>query len=190
MTKIALFASGNGTNAENIVKYFSKNPEIRVSMIISNNSKAYVHQRAKSLSIPSYTFSKDKFNDGEDILEILRQNRIDFIVLAGFLLKIPSSLIEKFPNKIINIHPALLPKHGGKGMFGDMVHKKVIEVGDTKSGITIHYVNEKYDEGEIIFQKSCTINPQDSYKEVATKVHALEYKHFPRIIEDVILGNI
>lgn len=190
MTKIALFASGSGTNAENIVKYFSTNPRIRVSMIISNKSNAYVHQRAKSLNIPSFYFPKDKFNNGEEIIELLKEYKIDFIVLAGFLLKIPSSILEKFPNKIINIHPALLPKHGGKGMFGDNVHKKVIEMGDTESGITIHYVNEKYDEGEIIFQKSCIINAHDSFQDVATKVHELEYRHFPSIIEKVILGNI
>lgn len=189
MTKIALFASGSGTNAENIVKYFSNSSQIEVSVIISNNPDAYVHKRAKALSVPSYSFSKDKFKDGEELLKLLTEYKIDFIVLAGFLLKISDSLLERFPKKIINIHPALLPKHGGKGMFGDRVHKKVIEMGDTKSGITIHYVNDKYDEGEIIFQDFFDIDPEDTYQDVAEKVHKLEYSFFPRIIEEVILGK-
>lgn len=189
MTQIALFASGSGTNAENIVNYFTKNAQIQVSVIVSNNAEAFVHHRAKALNIPSYSFTKDAFKDGDDILKLLVEQEVDFIVLAGFLLKIPASLIEKYPKRIINIHPALLPNHGGKGMFGDRVHKKVIEMGDTKSGITIHYVNEKYDEGEIIFQESFIIDPDDSYEDVAMKVHALEYAHFPRIIESVILSQ-
>lgn len=190
MTQIALFASGSGTNAENIVKYFAKSTQIEVSVIISNNPHAFVHQRAAALNIPSYSFPKDTFKDGEDLLKLLSDYKIDYIVLAGFLLKIPDSLLKKFPKRIINIHPALLPKHGGKGMFGDNVHKKVIEMGDTKSGITIHYVNDKYDEGEIIYQESCIVNPDDTYEDVAKKVQALEYANFPRVIEEVILGKI
>lgn len=190
MTQIALFASGSGTNVENIAKYFTNNPNIKVSLIVSNNPQAYVHKRASSLNIPSYSFSNDSFKDGNELIQLLVTYKIDYIVLAGFLLKIPEVLINRYPKKIINIHPALLPKHGGKGMYGDHVHKKVVEMGDIESGITIHYVNEKYDEGEIIFQESCVVEPGDSYEDVAKKVHALEYAHFPRVIENVILGQL
>ncbi|MGV8962454.1 MAG: phosphoribosylglycinamide formyltransferase [Candidatus Saccharimonadaceae bacterium] len=190
MTHIALFASGNGTNAENIASYFANNPEIRVSVIISNKPNAFVHQRATALNIPSYSFSKDEFKESNSLLQLLKEYSIDFIILAGFLLKVPEQILEMFPKRIINIHPALLPKHGGKGMYGDCVHKKVIEMGDTKSGITIHYVNGKYDDGEIIFQETCDINPQDTYNDVAKKVHELEYMHFPHIIEEIILGTL
>ena len=190
MTQIALFASGSGTNAENIAKYFSNNGQIKVSVIVSNNPHAYVHKRASALSIPSYSFTNDSFKDGNELLQLLNEYEIDFIVLAGFLLKIPDVLLDRYPKKIINIHPALLPKYGGKGMYGDRVHKKVIEMGETESGITIHYVNDKYDEGEIIYQESCKVNPGDSYEDVAKKVHALEHANFPRIIEDVILDRI
>ena len=189
MTHIALFSSGNGTNVENIVKYFVNNSLIKVSAVISNKTDAYVHKRAKYLNIPSYSYSKEDFLEGSQVLKILSKYKIDYIILAGFLLKIPDLLLENYPEKIINIHPALLPKHGGKGMFGDMVHKSVIEMGDTKSGITIHYVNNKYDEGRIIFQKSCDILPKETYEDVAKKVHELEYAFYPRIIEEVILGK-
>ena len=190
MTQIALFASGSGTNVENIAKYFTNNPNIKVSLIVSNNPQAYVHKRAAALSIPSYSFSNDSFKDVNELIQLLVTYRIDYIVLAGFLLKVPEILINRYPKKIINIHPALLPKHGGKGMYGDHVHKKVVEMGDIESGITIHYVNEKYDEGEIIFQESCIVEPVDTYEDVAKKVHALEYAHFPRVIESVILSEI
>ncbi len=189
MTQIALFSSGNGTNAENIAKYFDKSIQINVAIIISNKQDANVHQRAKALNIPSYSFTKEEIMEGTQLQEILADYSIDYIILAGFLLKVPEALLENYPNRIINIHPALLPKYGGKGMYGDRVHKKVIEIGDTQSGITIHYVNEKYDEGKIIFQKSCPILPEDTYEDVAQKVHKLEYAHFPRIIEEVILGK-
>lgn len=189
MTHIALFSSGNGTNAENIVKYFDKSSQINVSMVISNNQNAYVHQRANALNIPSYSFTKEEIMEGTPLLELLSDHNIDYIILAGFLLKVPNTLLENFPKRIINIHPALLPKYGGKGMYGDIVHKKAIEMGDKKSGITIHFVNDKYDEGEIIFQESCDILPEDTFEDVAEKVHKLEYAHFPRIIENIILGN-
>ena len=188
MTHIALFSSGNGTNAENIAKYFNKSTQIKVAIIVSNKQNAFVHQRAKALNIPSYTFSKEEMIQGTQLVKLLSDYSIDYIILAGFLLKIPPILLSRFPNRIINIHPALLPKHGGKGMYGDNVHKRVVEMGDAKSGITIHYVNEKYDEGEIIFQESCSISSEDTYNDVAQKVHKLEYAHFPRIIEEVILG--
>ena len=189
MRQIALFSSGNGTNAENIAKYFDKSTQINVAIVISNKPDAYVHQRAKALNIPSYSFTKEEIMQGIQLQKLLADYSIDYIILAGFLLKVPEALLQIYPNRIINIHPALLPKHGGKGMYGDRVHKKVIEMGDTQSGITIHYVNEKYDEGEIIFQKSCHILPEDTFEAVAQKVHKLEYAHFPRIIEEVILGE-
>ncbi|MBD8389581.1 phosphoribosylglycinamide formyltransferase [Dysgonomonas sp. BGC7] len=186
MKKIAIFASGSGTNAENIAQYFSESHDISVSLIISNKKEAYVHQRAKNLSIKSATFSKDEFDNTNKVLECLKQNNIDFIVLAGFLLKIPQNLISAYPDKIINIHPALLPKYGGKGMYGDNVHKAVVENKEAESGITIHYVNENYDEGAIIFQAKCTVDSADSYEDVAKKVHTLEYMHFPVIIENIL----
>lgn len=189
MTHIALFSSGNGTNAENIANYFNKNSDIQVAVIVSNKQNAFVHQRAKALNIPSYTFSRNEIMEGTQLLRLLSDYKIDYIILAGFLLKIPSILLNNFPNRIINIHPALLPKYGGKGMYGDNVHKKVVEMKDAQSGITIHYVNEKYDEGKIIFQESCPISAKDTYNDVAQKIHKLEYAHFPRIIEEVILGK-
>lgn len=186
MTKIAIFASGSGSNAENIVKYFANNENVSIKLIVSNREDAYVHQRAKSLEIASVTFSKSDFYHTDRVLQRLLQEEIDFIVLAGFLLKIPENLLQTYPNKIINIHPALLPKFGGKGMYGDNVHKAVIEAGEKESGITIHYVNENYDEGAIIFQAKCAVDATDNYEDVAKKVHALEYTYFPEIIDKLL----
>lgn len=186
MIRIALFASGSGSNAENIIRYFSGKEDISVSLILSNKKDAFVHERALRLGIPSVTFGKTEFDDGLVIADFLRANRIDFIVLAGFLLKVSQPLLDAYPGSIINIHPALLPKFGGKGMYGDKVHRAVVEAGETESGITIHYVNENYDEGSIIFQAACPTFPEDTPEEVARKVHALEYAHFPRVIEAVV----
>ncbi len=186
MTEIAILASGNGSNAENIAEYFLGNSDIRVALILSNKPDALVHERAAKLGIPSFTFTKAEFDDGMEILEILREYDIDFIVLAGFLLKISQPLLDAFSGHIINIHPALLPKHGGKGMYGDRVHQAVIDANETESGITIHYVNEHYDEGNIIFQAICKVEPDDNCETLAARVHALEYAHFPRVIEAVI----
>jgi len=183
--KIALFASGSGSNAENIVHYFSQNPNFSFPLIVSNKSDAFVHNRAKKLSIPSFTFSREDFSDGERIMILLSEYNIDCIVLAGFLLKIPQTLILAFPNRIINIHPALLPKHGGKGMYGMRVHEAVAEAREAESGITIHYVNSNYDEGSIIFQATCPVMPTDTPEMIAEKVHALEYEHFPKVIEKI-----
>ena len=190
MKKIAIFASGSGSNAENIARYFSDSDKIEISLILSNKKDAFVHERAKKLGIPSYTFNKKEFDEGELILETMRQYEIDFIVLAGFLLKVSQPILDAFPNKIINIHPALLPKYGGKGMYGDRVHSAVVDAGEKESGISIHYVNEHYDEGDIIFQDKCEVLPSDSPDDVAQKVHELEYKHFPSIIESIILNLI
>lgn len=187
MINIAIFASGSGSNAENIVKYFAANPNICIKLIVSNKEDAFVHQRAGKLGVKSVTFSKSDFENSDLVLNYLKKSGVDFIVLAGFLLKVPQNLINAYPNKIVNIHPALLPKFGGRGMYGDNVHKAVIESGDTKSGITIHYVNENYDEGTIIFQAECPVEKGDTYQDVANKVHALEYKFFPEVIESVVL---
>lgn len=186
MTRIAIFASGSGTNAENIINYFKGNKKIEVGCIISNKKDAFVLERAKNLNIPSAFFSKEEFNSTSKVIEYLIQSKINFIVLAGFLLKVPQNLLNLFPQNIINIHPALLPKFGGKGMYGDNVHKAVVEANETESGITIHYVNENYDEGAIIFQAKCKVEQNDTYDMVAQKVHKLEYEYFPQIIEDLL----
>ena len=186
MKNIVIFASGSGTNAQNIVEYFKPGSDVRVSLILSNKPGAYVLERAKNLGIPSIVFTRQEFYESSKILEVLLEYKIDLIVLAGFLWLIPDNLLETFPRRIINIHPALLPKYGGKGMYGDRVHQAVIQSGDKKTGISIHYVNARYDEGEIIFQDSFEIQPGDTAESIAQKVHALEYKHFPRVIEEVI----
>ncbi len=180
--KIAILASGSGSNAENIVNYFKNNPTIEFPLIVSNKFDAYIHQRAIKMQIPTITFAKEDFLTGEKLIDTLINHKIDYIVLAGFLLKIPAPLIALFPNKIINIHPALLPKFGGKGMYGMHVHQAVADAGETESGITIHYVNNNYDEGNIIFQAKCEVLPTDTPEMIADKVHALEYEYFPKII--------
>lgn len=184
--KIAIFGSGSGTNAENIIQYFRCNSSIEVALVISNRSDAYILERAKQHNLPAILFSKADFQREEIVLSTLRLYQIDFLVLAGFLLQIPAWLIRLYPNKIINIHPALLPKFGGKGMYGDRVHQSVVEAGEKESGITIHYVDEHYDSGATIFQATCPVLPSDSFHEVAAKVHELEYAHFPRIIEETV----
>lgn len=186
MKKIAIFASGSGSNAENIINYFTNKPYVEVSLIVSNKEDAYVHQRAKKLNIESVTFTKRDFETTNKVVDYLKDKNIDFIVLAGFLLKVPHNLLDQYPNKIVNIHPALLPKFGGKGMYGDNVHKAVIVAGETESGITIHYVNENYDEGNIIFQATCPVLKTDTYEDVAKKVHTLEYMHFPIILDELL----
>ena len=186
MKNIAIFASGSGSNAQNIAEYFAQHPEIRVSLILANKPEAFVLEIARNLGIDSVVFARQAFYYTEKVLEILRDHQIGFIVLAGFLWFVPSYLIKAFPGKIVNIHPALLPKHGGKGMYGDKVHQAVIESGDKSTGITIHYVNDHYDEGEIIFQDSFPVQPEDTPETIAHKVHLLEYKHFPRVIEEVL----
>ena len=184
---IAIFASGSGSNAENIIRYFQENDSIQVSLVLSNKSDAYVLERAHRLKVTSNVCPKEEWVAGDEILAILQEYRIDFIVLAGFLIRVPDLLLHAYPNKIINIHPALLPKFGGKGMYGDRVHEAVVAAGEKESGITIHYINEHYDEGDTIFQATCPVLPGDTYKEVAEKVHALEYRYFPLIIEDVVI---
>lgn len=186
MKNIALFASGAGTNAEAITRYFTGSRQVHVAVVISNNHHVKVHERVNALGVPSFVFSKEEFTDGRLILDKLAEYRVDFIVLAGFMCKIATPLLRAFPNRIVNIHPALLPKYGGKGMFGKHVHEAVVANRESESGITIHYVNEHYDEGEIIFRATCQLLPSDSPEEVAKKVHALEYAHYPRVIEELL----
>ena len=186
---IAIFASGSGSNTENIIRYFRKSEAIQVSLVLSNRSDAYVLERAHRLGVPCNVFPKEDWMAGDEILAVLQEYHIDFVVLAGFLVRVPDLLLHAYPNKIINIHPALLPKFGGKGMYGDRVHEAVVAAGEKESGITIHYINERYDEGNIVFQTACPVLPTDSPEDVAKKVHALEYEHFPRIIERVLCGE-
>ena len=187
MIKLAILASGSGTNAENIVKHFANSDKISIEIIISNKSDAFVHQRAKNLGISSETLPISDLRDGKKMVEYMRSMNIDYIILAGYLLMIPKELVENYPNKIINIHPALLPKHGGKGMYGDNVHKAVVEAKDAESGITIHYVNENYDEGQTIFQAKCKVEENDTAESLAKKIHALEQEYFPTVLERICL---
>ena len=182
---ILIFASGNGSNAENIIKYFQEK-SIHINwIIITNNSNAGVIERSVRLNIPFMVFSKDDFYNN-NVLEKINLINPSLIVLAGFLLKIPEQIIENFPNKIINIHPSLLPKYGGKGMYGINVHKKVIENQESESGISIHYVNQNYDEGKVIFQKSITISYPTDTSNLSKKIHELEMKYFPEVIEKLL----
>lgn len=183
--RIAVFASGSGTNAENIFNYFSDNKSITVDSLWSNKPNAYALTRAKNAGIEQFTFDRKQFYDGNDIVENLKKRNVNVIVLAGFLWLIPENLIENFT--IINIHPALLPKYGGKGMYGMNVHKAVVANNEKESGITIHYVNKNYDEGKIILQAKCEVNDDDTPETVAQKVHQLEYEHFPHAIEKVAM---
>lgn len=188
MNNLALLASGSGSNVENFYNYFKNSDTATVSLVLCNSPKAYVIERCRRLNIPCVVFSKTQFKNADEMLDILQRYSIDFIVLAGFLWLIPEYLIKAYDKRMVNIHPALLPKYGGKGMFGDRVHKAVVENNETESGITIHYVNERFDEGEIIYQVKCPVKPDDSYADVASKVHELEYAHFPEVVEDLLKG--
>jgi len=183
--RLAIFASGSGSNAENIARYFAGRADVEVVLFLSNKKDAYVLERGKKLNIASYYFEKSDMEEG-DILQLLQENQVSFIVLAGYLQKIPSDIIKAYPDKIVNIHPALLPKFGGKGMYGERVHETVIQAGEKESGITIHYVNEHYDQGNIIFQASCPVLASDTPSELALRVHELEYLHYPRIIDKLL----
>lgn len=187
MKRIAIFASGNGSNAENIITHFQRE-ELggEVSLVLCNRKEAGVYERAKRLGVTAKHVPKAMFNDEEHLLSILNKNRIDYIVLAGFMLMVPDFLLQAFPRRIVNIHPSLLPKYGGKGMHGIHVHEAVVNAGEKETGITIHYVNEKCDEGEIIFQASTEVSPTDSPQDVEIKIHSLEKIHFPRIIEQLL----
>ena len=186
MKRIAIFASGSGSNAENIANHFKGSETVEIALIVANNPEAYVIERARRLNIPCEVVTKADFMAADGIIEMMHSYNVDFIVLAGFLLLVPKKLIDAYPGRIVNIHPALLPKHGGKGMYGDRVHKAVVECGDTESGITIHLIDAEYDKGTTFFQAKCPVLPTDTPDDVATKVHALEYEHFPHVIAEII----
>ncbi|HRK53670.1 MAG TPA: phosphoribosylglycinamide formyltransferase [Cyclobacteriaceae bacterium] len=184
--RLAIFASGSGTNAERFFSYFKNSSQIEIVLLLCNNANAFVLERAKKAGVPSKVFDKQQLNEGE-VLSWLQGSGVTHIVLAGFLWLIPDNLINAYPNKIINIHPALLPKYGGRGMYGSKVHQAVKAAGETETGITIHLVNQHYDEGAILFQAKTEIDQKDTPDEIANKVHQLEYKHYPVVTEQWIL---
>lgn len=188
MKNIAIFASGSGSNAQRIMEHFETNTHINVSVIICNNPNAKVIERAAKFNVPVELINKHDFTQTQKVVNMLQGHHIDLVVLAGFLWLIPGNLIEAFPNKIINLHPALLPNYGGKGMYGMNVHHAVITNKESQSGITIHYVNAQYDEGEIIAQFTCEIENGDTPEDLAKKIHILEHQNFPNVIEKVILS--
>ena len=187
MKNISVFASGSGTNAENIMFFFINDANFRINAVFSDNANAFVLERANKFGIKSFIFTNQELKNTDIVLNLLKTEKTDFIILAGFLKLIPKNILQAFPGRIINIHPALLPKYGGKGMYGDNIHKAVKNAGETETGITIHLVNEKYDDGKIIFQAKCKIKPDYDYKKIAKKIHTLEYEHYPKIIKKTFL---
>jgi phosphoribosylglycinamide formyltransferase-1 len=187
--KIVIFASGNGSNAENIIKYFLKKGTAEVVAVFSNNRTAKVLRRAHDLEVKALHFDREALYESDDVLNLLKDIKPDLIVLAGFLWMFPKKIIKRFPNKIINIHPALLPKYGGKGMYGMNVHKAILEQKEVETGISIHYVNDKYDEGELIFQTTTAIEANDTVEDIAEKIHQLEYEFFPKVIEKLLFSS-
>jgi len=185
LKRLAILASGSGSNAEKIMEHFQNSEIAEIALVASNKAEAFVLERAKKFGVPTFTFSRKEMDAGV-LLEKLQEENIDWVILAGFLLKIPVELTRAFPDRIVNIHPALLPKYGGKGMYGSFVHEAVKAAGDTESGITIHLVNENYDEGRIVFQTSTPVTETDTPDSIAEKVHALEHKHFPEVIEGLL----
>ena len=186
--RVIIFASGNGTNTQNIIKYFENSKRVAVVCVLSNNKNAMVLERSAALHVEALAFTKAQMLSPQGVLRILKNRKPDLIVLAGFLLKFPEIIIDAFPNKVINIHPALLPKFGGKGMYGNHVHKAVVANKETHSGITIHYVDNQYDKGEVIFQKKTLLAPKDTPKDVAVKVQFLEYQWLPKVIEQILIN--
>jgi phosphoribosylglycinamide formyltransferase-1 len=185
-TRVAIFASGSGTNAKKIIEYFQDRSDINISLIVTNRSSAGVLKIAEESEISSKIIVRRDFSNEDVVLDLMDEYQIDFIVLAGFLLLIPNALVRRYPYKMLNIHPALLPKYGGKGMYGMHVHQAVKDANESETGITIHYVNEKYDEGAIVFQAKTSIDPEDSPIDIAKKVQILEHKHFPKIVDTCI----
>ena len=183
--RIAIFASGSGSNAQKIMEYFKKHQDAEIAIVLTNNSEAYVLQRADNFEIPSHIFDKHEFYKTDDIVKLLKNLQINLIVLAGFLWLIPENLLKAFPNKIINIHPALLPKYGGKGMYGDKVHQAILDAGEEESGITIHYINEQFDEGESIHQSRFKIEQGDDIEMIKFKGQQLEHLHYPKVVEQL-----
>lgn len=188
MKRLAVFVSGGGTNLQRIAEYFAPNQDVEIICVVSNNKDAYANQRAKNLGIPLILVDRERFND-KAFSGYLKSLDVDLIVLAGFLWLVPQHLIDAFPNKIINIHPALLPKYGGKGFYGHHVHEAVVAAHEKESGITIHYVNERYDSGDIIFQAKVALAPTDTADDVAAKIHVLEQENFPVVIEKLLFEN-
>ncbi len=186
MKKIAIFASGSGSNAQKIIEYFNEKTVAKVDIVLTNKRDAFVLERARNFHITSVTFNRDELYNSDVISNLLCDRQIDLIVLAGFLWLVPANILRMFPNRIINIHPALLPGYGGKGMYGHLVHEAVIANREIFSGITIHYINERYDEGDVIFQAKCKVEITDDAHSLAEKIHALEHMHFPRVVEEVI----
>lgn len=186
MKKLAVFVSGSGTNMEHIARYFAGSNETRVGLVVCNKHGVGAIERAQRMGIPLHMITRDDLEQPSRIIRILRHNQIDFIVLAGFLWLLPEALIKEFSGRIVNIHPALLPAYGGKGMFGMRVHQAVVAAGEKFSGITIHYVDEQYDRGAIIFQAIIALRPDETPESLAERIHALEYEHYPRVIENLI----
>jgi len=186
MKKLAIFASGSGTNAQRIMEYFSGSAEAEVALVLSNKPEAYVLERAKKSGIPVRVFDRKEFYESETILQLLQDLDISLLILAGFLWMVPGNLLKAYPGRIINIHPALLPKYGGKGMYGLIVHETVIREKEKESGISIHYVNERYDEGQIIFQARCKVEESDTPETLASRIHELEYRYYPEVIRDLV----
>ncbi|WP_308993631.1 phosphoribosylglycinamide formyltransferase [Mariniflexile litorale] len=186
MKRIVIFASGSGTNAENLIKFFHNRENASVIQVLTNNPHAKVLDRCKTLAVSALSFNKIAFTKTDDVLNVLKASKPDLIVLAGFLWKFPEFILNEFPNKVINVHPALLPKYGGKGMYGIHVHEAVVANKETETGITIHYVNEHYDEGAIIFQAKCDVNDSDTAENVAAKIHELEMEHFPKVVDKLL----
>ncbi len=186
MKRVVIFASGSGSNAENLIKFFQNSDNVSVVQILTNNPHAKVLERAKRLKISALSFNRTAFTQTNDVLNILKTSNPDLIILAGFLWKFPENILNKFPNKVINVHPALLPKFGGKGMYGMHVHEAVVKNKETETGITIHYVNENYDEGATIFQAKCEVLPTDTAENIAAKIHELEMEHFPKVVEKLL----
>lgn len=184
--RIAIFASGSGSNAQKLMEHFKRSPEVEIALVLTNNPDAYVLQRADNFEIPSHIFDRNEFYHTDHVIDLLKNLEVDLIVLAGFLWLIPKKLIHEYPGRIINIHPAILPKFGGKGMYGDYVHKAVMEANETEGGITIHYVNENYDEGEYIYQAKYRIDKDDNLELIKFKGQQLEHQHYPRIVETII----
>jgi phosphoribosylglycinamide formyltransferase-1 len=187
MARLVLFASGSGTNVENLIRYFKNHHMVEIISVCCNNPDAFVIQRAKKHQIPVFVFNRADLYSSNKVLQYLRSSKADWIILAGFLWLLPENIVREFEKRIVNIHPALLPGYGGKGMYGMRVHQAVIDAGEKESGITIHYVNTEYDKGDIIFQARCRIDAGETPETLAAKVHRLEYEHYPEIVEKLVM---
>ena len=190
MKRIVIFASGSGTNAENLIKFFHNSDNASVIQVLCNNPHAKVLDRAKKLQVSALSFNRIAFKKTDDVLNILKASKPDLIVLAGFLWKFPENILNAFPNKVISVHPALRPKYGGKGMHGMHVDEAVVANKEIETGVTIHYVNENYDEGAIIFQSKCNVETTDTVEDIAEKIHELEMEHFPKVVESILFPKV